>query len=63
MAERATTTIRLRRLDGSWEIAFGTEALIIPAPVAEALARHILGQPAGPPSGAAQAALAVAATP
>lgn len=57
--ERSTTTIRLARHDAGWEIAWGTEALIIPAPVAEAMARRILDQSA-PKSDIATAALAVA---
>lgn len=44
---------------GTFEMRWGNETLLIPAPVAEAMARHILGQPI---SDIAKAALAVGGT-
>lgn len=51
---------------GTFEMRWGNETLLIPAPVAEAMARTILGRPASdttPVSHIAKAALAVANAP
>ena len=55
--DRTTTTIALVKTSGAWELQFGNETLIIPAPVAETMARRILGLPE---TDIATAALAVA---